>query len=448
MDPNGFRFASVLLLMGLGLIPAVLHGQPLPDTLTFGRAVELLRAHNPQLQAADARQRAQGQAARARSLFPNPSLSVSEERTNLEGEGADDQWYLSVTQPLRYPGEHSARTAAARATARAAGARAQETAAELYHTARHRYLNVVVAERRRAIHRRFTAAIRRAARAARVRMQEGDLGTVRKARLQTARAQYEDRLSEAQRALRVAQDELAALISPDSTSRAAEDTTSLPTYDVAGTLQYRSVSISEKSAVRRAFEQRGRLQAARAALTAQDNRLTVARYGRLPNLRVSAGPKTQSLPSTETTFGFTAGLNVELPIWNGGRANVDARRNRRSEARARLEAARRQVQTEVRTAIQDLRSYRSRIETVSQDVLADTDSLLQNAEYVYREGNITLFELLDAIESARSTALLKTRLTARYLRALYDLEYALGIGPTDSPVVVEGALDPRDADLN
>ena len=60
---------------------------------------------------------------------------------------------------------------------------------------------------------------------------------------------------------------------------------------------------------------------------------------------------------------------------------------------------------------------------------------------------LTLFELLDAIESARSAALLRTRLTARYLRALYDLEYALGVGPTDSPVVIEGALTPRNADF-
>lgn len=447
MRIDGVCGAIFMLLMGGGLFPTVLHGQPLPDTLTFDRTRELLRAHNPQLRAANARGKAQGQAARARSLFPNPTLRVSEERTDIEGDGVDDQWYLSVTQPLRYPGEHSARTAAARATARAAEARAQETAAELYRTARRRYLDVVVAERRHTIHRRFTESIRRAAEAARIRVQEGDLGTFREARLQTARAQYEDRLSEAERALRTARTELATLLRPDSSSRESGDSVPLA-YDAAGTLRYRPISVSEEAAVRRALQRRGRLRAARAGRTAQDEELSVARYERLPNLSLSAGPKTQSLPGTETTFGFTAALTVELPLWNGGQTNVDARRNRRFEAQARLEAARRQVQTEVRTAIGDLRSYRSRIETVSQDVLADTDSLLENAEYVYQEGDITLFELLDAIESARSAALLRTRLTARYLRALYDLEYALGVGPTDSPVVIEGALDPRDADLN
>lgn len=456
MRVDGFRWISLPFLVVLWASPSVLYGQSLPDTLTFDRARALLQAHNPQLRAAEAGGRATGQAARARSLFPNPTLSVSEERTNVEGDGMDDQWYLSITQPLRYPGEHRARSAAARATARAAEAQAQETVAALYRTVRRRYLDVVAAERRQRIHRQFTEAIRRAARAARVRVQEGDLGTFRQARIQTAQAQYEDGLAEAKRALRSARADLYALLHPDSgrgrtpgsTQEVWADAAARPDYEVAGTLRYRPVRVSEGVALRRALRQRGRMRAARATLEAQRERLTTARYERLPNLSVSAGPKTQTVPGSETTFGFTAALNVGLPLWNGGQTNVNATQNRQAEAQARLEAARRQVRTDVRTAIDDLRSYRSRIETVSEDVLADTDSLLQNAQYVYQEGDITLFELLDAIEAARSAALLKTRLTAQYLRALYDLEYALGVGPTDPPVVVEGALDPRDADLN
>lgn len=191
---HGLYWAGVLVLMWGGGAPQALHGQALPDTLSFDRAQTLLRTHNPQLRAAGPRSRAAGQAAQARSLFPNPTLSVSEERTNLAGGGVDDQWYLSVTQPLRYPGGHSARSAAARASGRAARARAEERAAELYRTLRRRYLDVAAAERRRSIHRRFTEAIRQTARAARVR-EEGDLGTFRQARMQTTQARYEDGLA-------------------------------------------------------------------------------------------------------------------------------------------------------------------------------------------------------------------------------------------------------------
>ncbi|MFB6098618.1 MAG: TolC family protein, partial [Salinibacter sp.] len=228
MRADDLHWAGLVLMLCVGAVPTALRGRPLPDTLTFDRARALLQAHNPQLRAAEARGRATGQAARARSLFPNPTLSVSEERTNLSGSGVDDQWYLSITQPLRYPGEHRARTAAARATARAAEARADETAAKLFRTVHRRYLVVVVAQRRRAIHRRFTDAVRRVARAARVRVQEGDLGAFRQARIQTARAQYEEGLAEARRALRTARADLYALLHPGDAKQTPPDTAALP----------------------------------------------------------------------------------------------------------------------------------------------------------------------------------------------------------------------------
>ena len=445
MRIDGLRFA--FCLAALLATSSALYGQSLPDTLTFSRARTLWEANNPQFRAARMQGRATGQAFRAEALFPNPTLSVSEERTNVEGPGVDDQWYLSVTQPLRYPGEQSARAAAASATARAAKARVRETTAGLYRTLRRRYLDVVVAERQHAIHRRYTKAIRGVARAARVRKEEGDLGTMRQARVQAAQARYEDELEEARRTLYTARADLYALLRAESTRPPEPGGAALPNYDIVGALQYRPVSVPLPEALRRALQNRGRMQAARAALEAQQEQLTTARYGRLPSLSVSAGPKTQNLPGSGPTYGFTAALNVELPLWNRGQTNLEATRSRRAEAQARLEAARRQVRADVRTAIEDLRSYRSRIETVSEDMLVGADSLLQNAQYVYQEGDITLFELLDAIEAGRSTVLLKTRLTANYLRALYDLEYALGVGPSDAPVVVEGALDPRDVDF-
>ncbi len=438
------RVGFLLSLLFVGT-PSVLRGQALSDTLTFERARRLLLEHNPLLRASAARGRAMAQSARADALFPNPTISVSEERTNLEGDGVDDQWYLSIEQPLRYPGEHGARTDAAEATARAAEARSREVAADVYRTLRRRYLDVAVAEQRREIHRRFTEAVRRAARAARVRAEEGDLGTFRKARLQSARAEYENALAESERAARTAQTELHVLLHPES---ASDDRwgAERPSYVVSDTLQYRSIRVPEEAAVQRAFQARDRVVAARSAVEAEDERLTVARYERFPRLSVSAGPKSQSIGGS-TTFGFTAALNVGLPLWNGGETNVDARRNRQVEAQAQLDAVRRAVRAEVQTALDDLDSYRSRIETVSDGILADTDSLLQNAQYVYREGEIRLFELLDALEAARSSELLRTRLTARYMRALYDLEYALGVGPDDAPVVVEGALRPTEPDL-
>lgn len=434
---TGLRWGGVFPLLVAVVLATPLRAQPLPDTLTFERAATLLRQHNPQLRAARAQARAQGRAAEAASRYPNPSLSVSEERTNLPN-GVDDQWYTSIRQSLRYPGEHGARSRSADATQRAAGATVTEKRTRLYNELRHRYLDVVAAQARVGVLRSFTDALRRAAKAAQVRYEEGDLGTFRRARMQVARAQYENERADAEQRLRNARVELAYLLLPTAQA-------TLDTYRVAGTMQFRPVDVDASAALSRALRQRGAVQSALARVDARNADLDAAEYQRYPSLSISAGPKRHALPSS-TTYGYTAGLSIGLPVWNGGRTQVEAERGRREAATATLEATRRRVEVQVHDALERLQSYRSRVRSVSEDVLANTDSLGVDAQFVYRQGEISLFELLDALDAARQAALLRLDLTAGYLRALYDLESAVGVGPTDDPLVVDGALRPRSPD--
>jgi len=400
----------------------------------------MLLANNPQLRAARAEAQAQGRSATANALFPNPTLTVSEERTNLPS-GVDDQWYTSVQQSLRYPGEHRARSRSADRIQQAAAAGLEEERSRLFNRLRHRYLDVVEARARAEVLRAYTASVREAAEAAQVRYEEGDLGTFQRARLQVARAQYENERAEAERRLRDTRIELAYLLLPDA--QATLDTVSaLRNGSVDGTMQFQPVTVGEEDALRRAMDARGAVRAAKARAEARRADLDAARYGRYPTISISAGPKRQSLPSS-TSYGYTAGLSIGLPVWNGGRAAVDAERGRREAAQATLEATRREVEVQVHDAIERVDSYRERLQSISEQVLATTDSLGPDARFVYQQGEISLFELLDAIDAARQAALLRIDLHAEYLRALYDLERAMGVGPGDGPVVVEGALRPR-----
>ena len=442
--PRVGRLAGATLAVVLFAVPLSGQGQPLPDTLTFEHATALLQEHNPQLRAARAQAQAEGRAAEAAALYPNPSLSVSEERTSLPN-GVDDQWYTSISQPLRYPGEHGARSRSADATQTAASARVEEERTRLFNTLRHRYLDVVTAQARADVLSSFASSVRQAAQAAQVRHEEGDLDTFQRARMQVARAQYENDLADAERRLRDARIELAYLLLPDAQST-LDTVTALGAYRVAGTMQFASVDVDETAALRRALDRRGALHAAQAQVQARTADLDAARYQRYPSFTLSAGPKRQSLPSS-TTYGYTAGLSIGLPVWNGGRTAVEAEQGRRTAATAHLESTRRQVEVQVHDAVERLESYRDRIQTVTDTVLADTDSLGVDAMFVYQQGEISLFELLDALDAAREARLLRIDLTTGYLRALYDLESAVGIGPTDAPLVVEGALHPRDANL-
>jgi len=422
-------------------------GPAFPDTLTFDRAVAMVEVNSPHLRAAQAEARQLDRSAKVDALYPNPSLSIQEERTNLS-DGVDVQWYLTVNQPIRYPGEQGARHRAHEATRRVADATVNEMRTRLLNELRHRYLNVVVAQARVTVLRDVTAQIRDAERAAHIRFEEGDLGTFQKARMQVARAHYENDLADAQLRLRDARIELAYLLMPDARATLDEVKT-LGAYHVEGGPQALLSSrapaprrIDEAEVLEQAMARRGAVRAARNRVDVRTADLNAARYRRYPSLNLSAGPKRQSIPSS-TTYGYTAGVVIGLPLWNGGRAAVDAEHNRREVARAELESTRRDVEIQVHDALERVESFGNRLRVVGQQVLPGTDSLASDARFVYGEGEISLFELLDAVDAATQAALLRLDLRQGYLRALYDLEHAMGVGFGDEPIVVDGALDVR-----
>lgn len=236
------------------------------------------------------------------------------------------------------------------------------------------------------------------------------------------------------------------MLFPDRPLNADTARVDVSRFSVPDALGFRAVSVDTQAALAMANEQRAGLRAQQARVERQRHALDAARYQRAPDLQLSAGPKQLSTPGG-STLGFTAGLQVELPLWNGGRTAVEAQEGRRAEAEATLDATRRAVEADVLEALDRIDNYQSRLQATADAAQPGPDTTLEDALFVYEQGELTLFELLDTVEAALQTERRRVRRTAQFLRALYALEASLGVGPQDAPVVVEGALSPRDADL-
>ncbi|WP_022836049.1 TolC family protein [Salisaeta longa] len=433
----GILVSALGLLAASGNYDVSAHPRSVSDTLFFKEATALLLKNNPQLRAARARTQALSMGAQAQSLFPNPTLGLSEEYTPYtNADGADNEWFLQLSQPLRYPGEQRARRQAAEAASRAAKAALQETRTALYNSLRRRYLNVVVASARLRILKRYTEAVRRAARAATARYEEGDLSAIRYSRLMSARATYESDLAAAQRKRQAAQMQLTYMLMGQQT-QGLDGPSQIGAYVIPDSLSFRAITVNAPAAVAAATSRRPLLKAQQARVEYARQTLRATRYQQYPGLGLSAGPKRLATPGG-SSLGFTAGITMTLPLWNGGRTAVEAQRGRRNQAQAQLDAFQRSVAGSVHDALRRLKSAQTLLQTSDLQVTTS----LQDALFVYEQGEITLFELLDTIASARRTELLQVRLRAEYFRALYDLETAIGVGPHDAPIVVEGALSP------
>ncbi len=440
-----FRAIIALVLAAYLLAPRSAQAQPtpLPDRLTFETAKTLMIEHNPALRAARARTDQQAFEAQVPTLWPNPSVNVSQDRIPLSGEGIDNQWFFNIGQTLLYPGTMRAQERAADHLTNAATFAYEEEATRAFRDLRKRYVDVVAADARVETLHELTKAVRTATRAADVRYQEGDFDTFGRARLRVALADIEDQLAQAEVDAQNARRRLASHILPDEAASFTSGQ-AVTGFSVEGTLRYQPMQMEYATLRSQALARRGLLNASEARVDARSQQLRVAQLQRIPSLNLSAGPKLQDTPGGRE-WGYTAGISLQIPLWNTGGTEIRAREAQQQHALATAEDARRAVELQVREAYAQVQSYQQRIDRISNDLLVDTDSLLQDARYVHAEGELSLVGLLDAMEAARSARMMKIDLVANHLRSLYELEYAIGVGPSGEPPLLRAPFLQADA---
>lgn len=421
------RIAGFCLLLVLPVVAATAQPTALPARLSFEDARTLFLRSNPELKAARANAEHRTQQARIPALWPNPALDARRRQVRRPRGGIGSENTVTVEQSLRYPNEHRSLQRAADAHAIVFEERYTEEAAALYRMLRERYAETQAARLRLDILWATTEAVRRALHIAEVRYEEGDIGTVDRARLRVARATYEDRLEEAQKDDRDARIELAYFLQPSGHADHHEIDEAMRT----DSLVYRPLDPEYDALVDAALDRRGLLAAAEAEHTAREQTLHAARYARLPEVGVAAGYRAETQPGVVAS-GFTVGLRIGLPVFHQNQPQVRAAEAGVDAARYAIAEAQRRVELDVHDAYERLRSYERRIENISGALLPDTGRLLDDALYVYEEGEISLSGLLDTIEAARTARLLHIDLLLGHALSRYDLERALGVGPTDT----------------
>ena len=106
--------------------------------------------------------------------------------------------------------------------------------------------------------------------------------------------------------------------------------------------------------------------------------------------------------------------------------DLDAAKAQVVAAEAREQLARLRITDDVKTASQNYTALDSRAVTIGDELLSDTDDLLDVALLSYGEGELTLLELLDAARAYSDAGVTRTQLRAAHWIAYYDLERAVG----------------------
>jgi cobalt-zinc-cadmium efflux system outer membrane protein len=378
--------------------------------VSLDEALALFGLNNLELRIA--RAEATGAAARVRqaAAYPNPVVGVTHE--TLSGGGAGyAETYVTLAQGLRWPWESAARGRAAAAELEAATYRVAADSLRLTFETKRAFVEAASAERVRDGLEEATGVVRQALDDATRRAAEGDLSGYALRRLRVERARYEADLSGAAIAMQVARRRLGALLLPDSAVEIAP--TSFPDGDPPD-LRPATASPPESRVPA--------LTAARAGLDAARAEEQAVRRGRTPAPAAIGGYKSQS----DGFDGAFLGLTLPLPVFDRRGAAASEATAATARADAHLALTRRQTENDLRLTFEAHQAVRERSRLFAGELLAEPEALLRIAGVAYAEGEMSLVELLDAVDAYRAARMAAVEARRDLWISYFDVERASG----------------------
>ena len=382
-----------------------------PQRITLAEALALFSRNNLELQLsrADAAEAA-GLALQA-AAFPNPSIVATHEP--LANSGATySESYVNLSQRIEWPGTRAARKRAAAHAVSAAVARVAADSLRIAFAVKRAFVEAAHAENQITLLARVTAVFRAAEQRAGARFAEGDLSRYDLQRVRTERMRYESALAEAELDAEAARRTLVLLVAPGTATGLAPE----PLPGAA------PPSVRVESALALALARRPELRAATAAVDGAAAGAASVRSERIPDITATAGFKGQS----DGFGGGYFGVSLPLPLWDRRGGAAEAAQARLAGSEARLALTGRQIENDVRRAMDAYLSLLRRSALLDDAQAGDAGDLLEMAQVAWSEGEMGLLGLLDAAAALRDAKSLEARLRSDLWIAYYDIERAVG----------------------
>jgi outer membrane protein, heavy metal efflux system len=371
---------------------------------TEREVVELIVRDGPQAAAIRAETEVTRREQLARLAYPNPGVMYSR-------EGAGFTEFLQVEQLLPIFGTRAALSRAGVAATEAAEAERDARLWMLRADAVRAIARLVTEQARLEAAQAQVRDVERLIEILRIREREGEGSRFDRVRAEQELRETRQLVTSATVAIAEARGTLAAMLPRDVT-----------VIGIAGAPQPPPVVAPVETLMARAVATRAELRALQRSAQRAALESDAARRARLPAPTLFGGLKRADTESGRERGGVL-GLSVSVPLFDTGRLETA----RWTAEGARIEAERASIELQIRSEIaRASEALVLRQAALSADQAGAADELTRMAEVAYREGEVGIVELLDAVRTASRarTRSIELRLEARL--AQIALERAVG----------------------
>ncbi len=381
---------------------------------------------------------------------PNPTVQIGAEQfpfaspasdsvprffSSNQNAAAQPTYTVQYTQVLERGGKRELRTQQADATVQAAEFQVLDTLRTQLFALRQAFAGALVARENLRLAETIVQQYDRTEQLTAVKVQAGDLPPVERYRVRAARLQFAQAVIDAHNAYELSTRDLLNLlnvsakdvspvaITAASTSSAAADAVQGATLQVVGDFTDAPVvkSLDELHAM--SLEHRPDVQVARQNLAAASRGVDLARAQRSRDVAVTGE---YQRVGEDHTFG--ALMQIPLFLNNNLKAGITQADAQRKSNEALVQQAERQATTDVDKAYQAYLAAKQTMSLYSSDNLYQVRHLQEVADFTYKQGGTSLFELLETQRSTQQTLIAYNQARAAYQIALWQLEEAVG-GP-------------------
>ncbi|MHB8873245.1 MAG: TolC family protein [Myxococcaceae bacterium] len=169
--------------------------------------------------------------------------------------------------------------------------------------------------------------------------------------------------------------------------------------------------------------------AARLRVAQAEREVEAGGRGWVPNLVLAGGAKSAELAEDQTAWGYVAGLSLSLPVFDHGQGEAAKARAHLRQGQAEQRLIEAQVTTGVANAHGALTRSLSQAESFERTQVPRLERVVRRAQLSFQEGERPVFELLDALRTARGVRLRSLELRREARRSELELWRALGRRP-------------------
>jgi outer membrane protein, heavy metal efflux system len=405
---------SIAFLLLLTLCEGVnASAQTTPSTtLTLQQVMDMARAKNPNLRAAEQNLLAVKSQEIQAGVRQNPNFTVLGTNVSLPAVGAPNPYSYSVqvSRLFERGNKRHWRLDSAESTTEQTTAQYHDQERQTILSVKQAFSSMLLAKASLKLAQDSLRDFRRELDINRERYKAGDIGKLDFERLDLQLAQFESDESNAQTTLVQTRDQLEALLGYDKPD---------VKFDISGDMIPPALTLSLEDLNQKALAARPDYQAAQSAIRVADANVKLA-YA-----NGTTDPTLEGEYDRSGTFN-SAGFSISIPlrIFDRNQGNKETSKYQAQASRFAEIAARNQVYSDVDQAWVSYMQSKRLSDRYSEHYLDEAKDVLSVAQFAYEHGGLSLIDYLDAVRDFRAINLDSLTAFAQTWMAIHQLSFA------------------------